>query len=120
MKKILLALLLVTFSPASNAADLPSILVYTHNGLALDGKKGYVHDNIADCVKAIEKIGAENSFKVVHSDDPAIFTNTGLKNYRAIIFANSNNKAFDNEAERTAFQDYIHHGGGLVGIHSAT
>jgi type 1 glutamine amidotransferase len=99
---------------------MPSVLVYTHNGLSVDGKKGYVHDNIADCVKAIEKIGTENKFKVVRSDDPGVFTNAGLKNYRAIIFANSNNKAFDNEQERKAFQDYIHHGGGFVGIHSAT
>ena len=97
----------------------PTVLVYTHNGLTLEGKPGYVHDNIAECVKAIEKIGAENAFSVVHSDDPAIFTNTPLKQFRAIVFANSNNKAFDNEAQRKAFQDYIRSGGGFVGIHSA-
>jgi len=101
-------------------ADLPSVLVYTHNGPTLDGKKGYVHDNIPASVKAIEKIGAENKFKVVHSDDPGVFTNSNLKSYRAIIFANSNNQAFETEDERKAFVDYIHHGGGFVGIHSAT
>src|SRR3954466_11662432 len=114
------ALVFMSIALFCQGADLPSVLVYTHNGLALDGKKGYVHDNIAECVKAIEKIGAENKFKVVHSDDTAAFTNSSLKNYRAIIFANSNNKAFDNEQERKAFQDYIQHGGGFVGIHSAT
>ena len=113
-------LLAAAFSLSLHAAGQPSVLVYTHNGLALDGKKGYVHDNITDCVKAIEKIGAENKFKVVHSDNPAVFTNSNLKSYRAIIFANSNNKAFENEQERKAFQDYIQHGGGFVGIHSAT
>jgi type 1 glutamine amidotransferase len=101
-------------------AEQPSILVYTHNGLTVDGKKGYVHDNIGECVKAIKKIGAEKSIKVVHSDDPGVFTNSSLNQYRAIIFANSNNKAFDNEQERKAFQDYIHHGGGFLGIHSAS
>ena len=105
----------------AGAADLPSVLVYTHNStVTLDGKKAYIHDNIADCVKAIEKIGAENRFKVVHSDDPSVFTNANLKSYKAIIFANSNNQAFDTEEERQAFVDYIHHGGGFVGIHSAT
>src|SRR5256885_11433679 len=100
MKKILSTLVLAIFAILLNAAELPSVLVYTHNGLTVDGKKGYVHDNIADCVKAIEKIGAENRFKVVHSDDPGVFTNAELRNYRAIIFANSNNKAFDSEQER--------------------
>jgi type 1 glutamine amidotransferase len=114
------ALVVMFIALLCQGADLPSVLVYTHNGLTLDGKKGYVHDNIAECVKAIEKIGAENHFKVVHSDDPGVFTNANLKSYRAIIFANSNNKAFDNAAERKAFQDYIHQGGGFVGIHSAT
>ncbi len=120
LRRTLSVILFLIFSLVSNAAERPSVLVYTHNGLTLDGKTGYVHDNIADCVKAIEKIGAQNSFTVVHSDDPGVFTNAELKTYRAIIFANSNNKAFDNEPERKAFEDYIHHGGGFVGIHSAT
>jgi type 1 glutamine amidotransferase len=103
-----------------SGAEQPAVLVYTHNGLTVDGKKGYIHENIAECVKAVEKIGAENKFKVMHSDDPAVFAKGNLKSYRAIIFANSNNKAFDNEEERKAFQDYMHQGGGFVGIHSAT
>ena len=105
---------------ASQAAELPAVLVYTHNGLTTDGKKGYVHDNIPACVKAIEKLGAQHGFQAVHPDDPAIFTKEGLRKYRAIIFANSNNSAFDNEEERQAFQDFIHRHGGFVGIHSAT
>ena len=120
MRTLLLPLLFVATALASYAADLPAVLVYTHNGLTAEGKKGYVHDNIAECVKAIEKLGAENGFQVVHSDDPVVFTKEPLKKYRAIIFANSNNTAFDNEKERQAFQDYIHGHGGFVGIHSAT
>jgi type 1 glutamine amidotransferase len=121
MRAVGFALVITFFTLLGRGADLPSVLVYTHNStMMLDGKKAYIHDNIAECVKAIEKIGADNYFKVVHSDDPGVFTNVNLKSYKAIIFANSNNKAFDNEAERKAFQDYIHHGGGFVGIHSAS
>ena len=121
MKRIFaLALLFGVSFLHAGAAEKTEVLVYTHNGPTLDGKAGYVHDNIAACVKAIEKIGAQNGFGVVHSDNPGVFTNSALKHYRAIIFANSNNKAFDNEQERKAFQDYIHSGGGFVGIHSAT
>src|SRR5262245_8361663 len=122
MKRILTLIFLLSFPgvfPAV-AAETLEVLVYTHNGPTLNGKAGYVHDNIAECVKAIQKIGAQNGFQVVRSDDPGVFTNSALKHYRAIIFANSNNKAFDTEQERKAFQDYIHGGGGFVGIHSAT
>src|SRR5947207_15524269 len=87
-----------------HAAEEPAVLVYTHNGLTAEGKKGYVHDNIPECVKAIQKIGAENHFKVTVSDDPAVFTNTPLKKFKAIIFANSNNGAFDTDEEKKAFQ----------------
>ena len=113
-------ILLATFTLKVFSAELPTVLVYTHNGLTTEGKKGFVHDNIAVCVNAIMKLGPENGFKVIASDDPAVFTNAPLKKYGAIIFANSNNSAFDNEAERKAFQDYIHGGGAFVGIHSAS
>lgn len=120
MGKIILALLIAGFALIAPAAEPPAVLIYTHNGLTVDGKKGYVHDNIAECVKAIEKLGQEHHFKTVVSDDPAIFTKAPLSAYRAIIFANSNNKAFDTAEQKKAFQEYIHGGGGFVGIHSAT
>ena len=91
----------------------PRVLVYTHNG------KGYVHDNIAASVEAIKKLGAENGFGVDATDDPALFTPEKLKQYRVIVFSNTNNEAFDNEAQRQAFQQFMKAGGGFVGIHSA-
>jgi uncharacterized protein len=120
MRTFLYTLLFAGLLLSAHAAETPTVLIYTHNGLTADGKKGYVHDNIPECVKAIEKLGAENSFKTAVSDDPSVFTNAPLKKYGAIIFANSNNSAFDTEAQRNAFQEYIRGGGGFVGIHSAT
>ena len=90
------------------------VLVYTKNG------KGYVHDNIAASVAAIRKMGAESGFAVDVSDSPAVFTDENLKQYRAIVFANTNNEGFDTDAQREAFQRYIRSGGGLGGIHSAS
>jgi type 1 glutamine amidotransferase len=120
MKKILLAALVMVAAGVLRAADVPTVLIYTHNGLTADGKKGFVHDNIAAATAALEKLGKENGFATVVSDDPAVFTKDPLKQYRAIIFNNSNNAAFDTEEQKKAFQDYIHGGGGFVGIHSAT
>jgi type 1 glutamine amidotransferase len=114
-RRFFLALLLGV--AAAQAAN-PKILVYTRS-YTPDGK-GYVHDNIAASVAAIRKMGAENGFGVDASDDPAVFTTANLKQYRALVFANSNNEAFTNDAQREAFKAFIHAGGGFVGIHSAS
>jgi type 1 glutamine amidotransferase len=109
----------VVFAAVSlaSAAD-PKVLVYTRNHVT--NGKGYVHDNIAASVEAIRKMGAENHFQVDVSDDPKTFTAANLKQYRAIVFSNSNNEAFENDEQRDALKAYIHAGGGFVGIHSAT
>ena len=101
-------------SVALGAGSERRILVYTKNG------KGYVHDNIQHSVDAIKKMGAENGFGVDVSDDPKVFTDGNLKQYKALVFSNSNNEAFENDAQRGAFKRYIQSGGGFVGIHSAS
>src|SRR5213078_215689 len=84
------------------------------------GKGLYVHDNIPASIEAIKKLGTENNFVVEVSDDPSLFTATGLKKYKAIVFDNTNNEIFENEEQKAALQSYIHQGGGFVGIHSAS
>jgi len=114
---LLLLLGLVAGMPAAAQAQ-PRVLVYTRNYTS-DGK-GYVHDNIADSVAAIKKMGAEKGFAVDVSDNPTTFTEANLKQYAALIFSNSNNEAFSSDAQRSAFKHYIQAGGGFVGIHSAS
>ncbi|MDE3199700.1 MAG: ThuA domain-containing protein [Acidobacteriota bacterium] len=103
---------------AAQQAAKPRVLVYTRN-YTPDGK-GYVHDNIAMSVAAIEKMGAEAGFDVDESDDPAVFTTEYLRKYAALVFSNSNNEAFSTDAQRDAFKKFIEAGGGFVGIHSAS
>ena len=95
------------------------ILVYTLNGLTLAGKNGFVHDNIASSVAAIQKLGVENGFAVDVSDDPKVFTDGNLRKYQALVFSNTNNEVLDTEEQKAALQKYIRGGGGFVGIHSA-
>jgi type 1 glutamine amidotransferase len=102
----------------ASPAARKNILVYTRN-YTRDGK-GYVHDNIDASVAAIKKMGAENGFSVDVSADPNLFTDATLKQYRAIVFSNSNNIAFDSDHQREAFQRFIRAGGGFAGIHSAS
>lgn len=113
---IVLAIMLINASFAL-AAD-KKILVYTRN-YTPDGK-GYVHNNIKASVAALQKLGQENGFAVDASDDPKLFTDENLKQYKALVFSNSNNEAFENDAQREAFKKYIQAGGGFVGIHSAS
>jgi type 1 glutamine amidotransferase len=112
-----LLLTVLAAATLSTAAD-KRVLVYTRNHTP-DGK-GYVHDNIASSVEAIRKMGRENGFEVDHSGDPAVFTSDNLRKYAALVFSNSNNEAFSDDAQRRAFESYVKGGGGLVGIHSAT
>lgn len=88
------------------------VLVYTKNG------KGYVHKNIPDAVKAIQKLAAENGFHADVSDDPAVFTEGNLKQYTFLLFPSTNNDVFDTDEQRVAFRRYIEAGGGFVGLHS--
>ncbi len=113
---ILISAFLLT--AAAGAAADKKILVYTRS-FTPDGK-GYVHENIATSVEAIRKMGAESGFAVDASDDPSVFTDANLKQYRALVFSNSNNEAFSSDAQREAFQRYIRAGGGFAGIHSAS
>lgn len=100
------------------AQTAPRILVFTRN-YTPDGK-GYVHENIADSVAAIRRMGEEKHFTVEATDDPGVFTDESLSKYAALVFSNSNNEAFATEAQRSAFQHYIHAGHGFVGLHSAS
>src|SRR6266851_483875 len=90
------------------------VLVYTKNG------KGYVHDNIPNSVDAIKALGKEHGFSVDVSDDPAIFAESNLKKYSALIFSNTNNVVFDKDSQRVALMRFIQAGGGFAGIHSAS
>jgi type 1 glutamine amidotransferase len=114
-------LLFLPFAALATRASVGAekkVLVYTRNFVT--NGKGYVHDSIQSGVDAIRRMGSANGFAVDATDDPNVFTLTNLKQYSAIVFANSNNEAFENDAQRDAFTAYLNGGGGLVGIHCAT
>lgn len=92
----------------------PRVLVYQKNG------KGFVHDNLAASAATIQELGKQNGFGVDVSTNAAVFSDENLKKYRALIFANSNNEAFENDEQRAAFQRFVRDGGGFMGIHSST
>jgi type 1 glutamine amidotransferase len=116
MRKLLLGLVLILgfiCAYAGNHGDEKRVLIYTKNG------EGYVHENIAASVAAMEKICAEEGLLTEVSDQASVFTRENLERYDAIIFSNSNNEGFDTEEQKKAFQEYIRSGRGFMAIHSA-
>ena len=117
---VLLTIVWGLFMPSAIAAENGpnlkkiKVLVYTKNG------KGYVHDNIPNAVKCIQKLGQESGFTVDVSDIPTVFTQDNLKQYTMLIFPSTNNDVFDTDEQRLSFRRYIEAGGGFVGIHSVT
>ncbi|RPH97191.1 MAG: ThuA domain-containing protein, partial [Calditrichaeota bacterium] len=89
------------------------VLIYTRNG------EGYVHDNIAASVAALQRICVQHHWETEVTDDPQVFTDQSLQQFIAVIFSNSNNQAFISDEQRLAFVRYIQAGGAFVGIHSA-
>lgn len=118
MLAVLLMALVVQAASAQPAKKVSwkkvKVLVYTKNG------KGYVHKNIPSAVKAIQKLGSEKGFHVDVSEDPAVFTEENLKQYRFLVFPSTNNDVFDTDSQRVIFRRYIEAGGGFVGLHSVT
>ena len=70
-------------------------------------------------VIAIRKLGVKNGFDVDATEDSTWFNNQRLRNYKAIVFLSCSGKVFGPDEEK-ALQEFIHQGGGFVGIHAAT
>ena len=121
MSKVAICLAIALLACNAFAADAPAkkkVLVYTRNFVT--NGRGFVHDNIPNCIACIKKLGQENNFDVEASDDSSVFTPDNLKQYAVIVFGNANNEAFETQSQRDAFRRWYRAGGGFVGIHSAS
>lgn len=94
--------------------NIKKLLIYTKNG------KGYVHKNIATSVATLQQICSTLGVKTVVSEDPSIFTSVEMASFDAVFFSNTNNEAFDTQAQKDAFQTFCRSGKGFGGLHSAS
>lgn len=86
--------------------------------LVFSKTNGFRHDSIEKGTETIEALGKDNGFEVIHTEDSTVFTKDYLKKFKAIIFLSTTGDIL-NPAQQQAFEDYIHQGGGFVGIHAA-
>ncbi|AZP21443.1 DUF1080 domain-containing protein [Streptomyces aquilus] len=79
---------------------------------------GFRHDSIPEGIAAVRQLGESNGFTVDATEDAAAFTSRNLRRYDAVVFLSTTGDVLD-AAQQTAFEGYIRHGGGYVGIHAA-
>jgi type 1 glutamine amidotransferase len=108
------ALVIAMFTtPTATAAPAFRVLVFSKT-------TGFRHDSIPAGITAIQNLGQQNNFAVDATEDDTQFTDTNLARYAAVIFLSATGDPVGTQAEKDAFQRYIEHGGGFVGIHAAS
>jgi type 1 glutamine amidotransferase len=80
---------------------------------------GFRHASIADGIRAIRTLASEHTIGADFSEDSSIFTSENLARYQAVIFLNTSGNIL-NDDQKAAFEEYIHSGGGFVGVHAAS
>jgi len=106
---------------AAPAADRKPVRV-----LVYSGSTGYRHASIEPGVAAIKAMAGREGFSVTTSEDPAVFTDANLKNVDVLLLLSNSTNPKDPASEwfvgerRTALQNFVHRGGGVVGVHAAS
>jgi type 1 glutamine amidotransferase len=102
------------FVPSAQAAANPfRVLVFSKT-------TGYRHDSIPSGIAAIQKLGQQNNFVVDATEDDTQFSDANLARYAVVVFLSTTGDPVGTQPEKDAFQRYIEHGGGFVGIHAAS
>lgn len=89
------------------------------NFMAIVEETNYHPDAHVASKVLFDSIAKARQWTLVHSKNPGLFTDTGLARYDAIIFNNTAGRIFD-AAQKQALEGFIHKGGGIAGIHSAS
>jgi len=97
---------------ACNEPNDSKILVFSKT-------EGFRHSSIEVGIMALEKLGTQNDFQVIATEDASYFDYATLNTISAVVFLNTTGDVLNGEQE-DAFKQYIQNGGGFVGIHAAT
>jgi cytochrome c len=101
------------------AAGQPAAAYAPFKVLVFAKTTGYRHDSIPAGIQAIKDLGAANKFSVDATEDDSRFTDSNLAQYATVVFLSTTGDPVGTQAEKEAFQRYIEHGGGFVGVHAA-
>ncbi len=103
------ALLLSTFFSCKTSRKTDQeILIYARN---------LADPAVGNRIKAIEKLGESNQFRVIVTDTTMAFTDS-LQRFAAVVFLNTSARHLD-YLSRIALERYVEAGGGVAAIHPA-
>lgn len=111
MISLALAHAIASNSPKQAASKPLSILVFSKTA-------GFRHDSIPTGRAALTNIALEKGWRITLSEDADEFKGHNLRQYDVIVFLSTTGK-FLNKSQEDGLVDFIHHGGGYVGIHAA-
>jgi type 1 glutamine amidotransferase len=111
--------LLCLAAPAAQATRTAGATV-PYKVLVFSRTTGYHHASIPAGVAAIRTLGAQHGFTVDASTNPAVFTDAGLSRYATVVFLSTSGDPLAAAGGRAAFQRFVEHGGGFVGVHAAS
>jgi hypothetical protein len=118
MRRLFFLLLAIFLAAPVTAQPRGAILIYS-------GTTGYRHESIPAGIEAVTALAKRRGLQVVASEDPAVFSNASLKRFRAIVLLSCTTDPKNPESEwlvgdrRAALQQFVHRGGGILGIHAA-
>ena len=87
--------------------------------LVFSKTEGFRHSSIPTGIAAITQLGQEYGFIVEATENAALFNFVILQKFEVIIFLSTTGDVLSIE-QQNAFEQYIHNGGGFVGIHAAS
>ncbi|MDX2597773.1 ThuA domain-containing protein [Streptomyces sp. WI03-4A] len=90
----------------------------TKRVLVFSRTAGFRHDSIPEGIAAVRQLGRAGGFTVDATEDAGAFTGKNLSRYDAVVFMSTTGDVLDT-AQQDAFEGYVRHGGGYVGVHSA-
>ncbi|MFD9096754.1 ThuA domain-containing protein [Streptomyces collinus] len=90
----------------------------TKRVLVFSRTAGFRHDSIPEGIAAVRQLGQAGGFTVDATEDADAFTGKNLSRYDAVVFMSTTGDVLDT-AQQDAFEGYVRHGGGYVGVHSA-
>ncbi|WP_328352782.1 ThuA domain-containing protein [Streptomyces sp. NBC_00445] len=92
-------------------ADAGRVLVFSKTA-------GFRHDSIPEGVAALKELGASSGYTVDATENASAFTPSNLRRYDAVVFLSTTGDVLNGKQQR-AFEGYIRHGGGYMGVHAA-
>lgn len=117
---LMLALLLLACgSGGKTAGPLPTPPASPARLLVFSKTAAFRHASIPAAIAALSTIGRAHGISLDFTEDASVFTPGNLSRYAAVVFLLTTGTVLDS-SQASALEEYLHAGGGYVGIHSAS